>query len=79
MDWTKEPPTKEGWYWMQLPPTFLQVEKKPYLECLYVCIRNGVLSFDIPCDGYECENDFEPEDVLYWMGPLEIPSMPEEK
>lgn len=72
--WQKEPPTEEGWYWIYVKSEWGKLE----LWCVRISIMNGNLSFCFPVSGYEWEEDIEPENVLYWLGPIEKPNLPKE-
>jgi len=74
MEWLNKP-TGPGQYWIY---TFSMWKVKPVIECVKVVINDGAIEFDIPCGGYECENDIAPERTTHWMGPLRVPQPPQE-
>ncbi len=71
MKWTKERPTKNGYYWAYA--------KGHWWELWIVEVSIGdESSFSYNASGYDCEPEIEPEHVTHWMGPLKEPSPPED-
>jgi hypothetical protein len=86
LEWSPEPPTVEGWYWVRVPDP--RVDHPPFsVMCLYLRVKlnyknfQGVptgknsLWFDVPVASYDCEIP-APQDATHWLGPLPIPELP---
>ncbi len=67
MTWTKERPTKPGWYWTLPELGVVQVKQYPLSGELYVLM-----------DGDDVEYDLYAFPDTLWYGPIEPPPMPEE-
>jgi len=67
LDWTTEPPTREGWYWAKV----IDAENPAWagkVDLLMVIVLD---------DGpqYTLRNGFE---ATHWLGPLLVPAPPKE-
>lgn len=70
LTWTKEPPTKPGWYWARETPKQLIPTGKYYL--LSLVGRSPFLKLESAHDqaGYKC--DINLYNIGEWAGPIEV-------
>jgi hypothetical protein len=71
MNWTKKPPTEEGWYWYYCPPPY---EEKPTM-CFVANGGGSCLQEGDPEMEFDSRDKSEAEGYL-WYGPLEVPELP---
>lgn len=71
LEWQKEPPTEEGWYW---------VADSKYTKCLPVVVKvyknswdSDRLSVDIGDMSIKTRVENEGD---FWLGPLPVPELP---
>ena len=72
--WTKEPPTKEGWYFV-----YDGRPKRPLFACVDRRIGDNELIFN--CLGWAHDCKLEGQTIIkwWWSEPLELPELPEEE
>jgi hypothetical protein len=73
MKWSTEKPKEAGYYWIYTIPEW---EDDSVVMIVYVNIFDGEISFDIPCDGYECERQITPKRTTHYMGIVQEPAPP---
>ena len=66
LEWTKEKPTKAGWYW-----TIHRIERLMIVEAFFMSRNDDFLSFRSGWDSYSSL------DFNNWLGPLPEPQMPD--
>ena len=73
MEWTKEPPTKPGWYWYlpywYLPPG--ETEFPPEIDIVQISS-----SFDVWEMFYDESRELAMYPDGYWAGPIDPPALP---
>ena len=70
--WTKEPPTKLGWYWARVAQPLTDAGSTMVVEVLHPHLT-GALHASVP--GWDAGADLQDFDL--WAGPLEAPPLPE--
>jgi len=72
--WTKEPPTKEGWYFVHDGRP-----KRPLFACVDRRIGDNELIFNCLGWAHDCKLDGQTIIKWWWSEPLELPGPPEEQ
>jgi len=71
MEWTKDAPTKEGWYWICV----FYTPTNQHIRIIFID-ENQTYYAPIDWDDEYREHIKELGDNVYWMGPLPEPEVP---
>jgi hypothetical protein len=78
MNWTKDRPTKVGWYWA----TWKTNSKEPgHKEVLFMVQVTSYFHQGVEMFSVSTSDDDWPifmDDYTYWMGPVDAPDMPDD-
>ena len=78
-EWTTDKPAESGWYWVWGRRFWIGDEREKWssMYCVEVGIKNDNVWFHPHVEAWDYDLELKPEEVEYWLGPIDEPEPPE--